>query len=52
MKKKQARLDNPRLLERWNGASGAGQLSFRWTQVRRVILDIHDGLQMTPAKNA
>ncbi|MCI4012978.1 DUF6361 family protein [Brevibacterium sp. ZH18] len=52
MKRRQARLDNPRLLARWNGASGAGQLSFRWTQVRRVILDIHDGLQKAPVDNA
>lgn len=44
MKRKQARLKNPKRIEHWNHASGADRLSFRWTQIRQIILDVHDGL--------
>jgi hypothetical protein len=43
-KKSQARLSNPRLLASWSGASGAAPLTFRWSQVRRIVTDIHDGM--------
>ncbi len=44
-KRSQARLDNKRLLQAWLGASGSSQLVYRWTQLRPVIHDIHDGLE-------
>lgn len=40
----QARLGNKKRLATWGGASGAGRLTYRWTQVRRIVLDIHEGL--------
>lgn len=45
----QSRLRNSRLLESWKGAAGAGQLVFRWPQVRAILLDIHDGLERPDA---
>jgi hypothetical protein len=45
----QARLRNAKLLNAWSGASGAGRLTFRWSQVRRLITDIHDGLEVPDA---
>lgn len=39
-----ARLGNPRRLETWNGASGSALLTFRWSIVRRLTTDIHEGL--------
>lgn len=39
-----ARLRSRRALERWNGESGIGQLTFRWNEGRRVAADIIDGL--------
>jgi hypothetical protein len=39
-----ARLRSRRALERWNGESGTGQLTFRWNEGRRVAADIIDGL--------
>lgn len=44
VKQAQSRLVNERLLRTWSGGSGSGRLTFRWTQVRRILLDIHDGL--------
>ncbi|MEN4447991.1 DUF6361 family protein [Mycobacterium sp. SM3041] len=44
-KRSQARLENKRLLQAWLGASGSSQLVYRWTQLRPVIHDIHDGLE-------
>lgn len=41
----QARLQNPRLLQSWQGASGAGALTYRWRQVRGILTDLHDGLE-------
>ena len=45
----QARLYNPRLLETWQGASGASELTFRWRQVRAILADLHDGLERADA---
>jgi len=40
-----ARLQNSEALLRWRGASGAGQLDYRWNpQVRRIVADIQRGL--------
>lgn len=40
-KRGQARLANDRLLRQWGGSSGTEPLSFRWGQVRRMVLDIN-----------
>lgn len=40
----QARLGNPKRLSAWSGAAGAGALAYRWTTVRDIAIDIHDGL--------
>jgi hypothetical protein len=46
IKRRLARLENPDALARWNRASGAGQLSYRWDpQVRRIVTDIQVGLR-------
>ena len=42
-KGKQSRLLNDRLLATWSGASGAGQLDFRWGTVRTLVNDIVRG---------
>ncbi|WP_050758212.1 DUF6361 family protein [Xylanimonas cellulosilytica] len=39
-----ARLGNPKRLNAWSGAAGAGALTFRWTTARDIALDIHAGL--------
>lgn len=44
IKRGQSRLTNTRLLASWGGASGTSPLTFRWTQVRRIVTDIHEGL--------
>lgn len=45
VKKNQSRLGtNQKLLAAWSGASGAGQLTFRWQQVRGIVTDIQEGL--------
>lgn len=43
-KGKQSRLLNPRMLATWSGASGAGQLAYRWGTVRVIVNDIVKGL--------
>jgi hypothetical protein len=43
LKKGQARLENPKLLGAWNGGTAA-RVTFRWTQVHRLVSDILDGL--------
>ncbi|MFC8596832.1 DUF6361 family protein [Isoptericola sp. NPDC057191] len=43
-KRGQSRLTNDKMLGAWNGASGTGPLTFRWSQVRGIITDIHEGL--------
>jgi hypothetical protein len=36
-----ARLEGGRALERWGGASGTGQLAYRWGNARRILADLH-----------
>jgi len=48
-KRTQARLSNKRLLQAWLGSSGSSPLVYRWTQMRTVIRDIHDGLDRADA---
>ncbi|MCZ7474711.1 DUF6361 family protein [Micromonospora sp. WMMC273] len=43
VKKGQSRLVNDKLLRTWSGASGSRPLVYRWPQVRRILIDIHDG---------
>lgn len=40
----QARLGNVKRLTSWSGAAGAAPMAFRWTTVRNIVIDIHDGL--------
>jgi hypothetical protein len=40
----QARLHNRRALELWGGSSGAGQLSYRWPVVQRLVNDVLKGV--------
>lgn len=40
----QARIGRSERLERWTGSSGAGAMTFRWTTVRDILTDLHDGL--------
>lgn len=44
LKKKRARLWNPRAREMWRGASGTSQLDYRWSNVKKIISDILNGL--------
>jgi hypothetical protein len=44
LKHQQARLDNPRAREQWNGAAGTGQLDYRWSRTQQLIADIHIAL--------
>jgi hypothetical protein len=48
-KRTQARLTNKRLLQAWLGSSGSRPLVYRWTQMRPLIHDIHDGLERADA---
>ena len=43
-KGKQSRLLNERMLATWSGASGTGQLEYRWGTVRVIVNDIIHGL--------
>lgn len=45
LKGKLARLRYDRPLEQWNGESSAGQLDFRWQNVRTFLTDLATGLQ-------
>lgn len=45
VKKAQSRLVNDKLLQTWSGASGSRRLTYRWSQVKRLLTDIHDGLE-------
>ena len=38
-----ARLHSDRALERWNGPTGMGKLSYRWETVRTILKDIRQG---------
>ncbi|MEV6373568.1 DUF6361 family protein [Micromonospora musae] len=49
VKKTQSRLVNSKLLRGWTGASGSRRLVYRWPQVRRMLTDIHDGMEATGA---
>ncbi|MER5337828.1 DUF6361 family protein [Micromonospora sp. NPDC002717] len=52
VKKTQSRLTNGKLLRSWTGASGSRQLVYRWPQVRRLLTDIHTGMEATGAAAA
>lgn len=41
---KRARLANAGRLADWSGRVGVGRMEFRWSQVRRLLLDLHEGL--------
>lgn len=49
LKRAQARLHNPRLLELWNGdtGSGTGRMNYRWPVMRAHLADIHAALGQT-----
>jgi hypothetical protein len=49
VKRAQSRLINDKLLRAWNGASGSASLVYRWPQVRRELVDIRAGLEVTDA---
>lgn len=49
IKRGRSRLTNTRLLASWGGASGTRPLTFRWVQVRRIVTDIHEGLNRARA---
>jgi hypothetical protein len=49
LKKKGARIDNPRAQELWAGDSGTAQLDFRWFVSQRLLGDIFDGLKVADA---
>jgi hypothetical protein len=47
-----ARLQSRRALERWNGESGTGRLTYRWVQGRRDVADILEGLSRNGRSDA
>jgi hypothetical protein len=49
LKKKLARIGNPRAQELWNGESGALNMEFRWLVSQRLLSDIFDGLEAVDA---
>lgn len=46
LKRGQARLENRRALDLWNGAAGTGRLDFRWSVAQNHLQDIHTGLKI------
>ena len=44
LKGPQARLDNKRALERWQGASGTGRIDYRWSDASVLTEDIVSGI--------
>lgn len=48
LKRGQARLQNPKLLSAWQGGS-PGRVVFRWGQVRQLVGDVHEGLDVAGA---
>lgn len=52
MKKSNSRFRNERRLRAWQPPARVAALSFRWTQVRRNVLDIHAGLALEGQSNA
>ena len=45
LKGHRARLSNAARLRDWNGRAGVGRMGFRWFRVRRLLLDLHQGLR-------
>jgi len=37
-------MKNDKMLAAWSGASGTGELTYRWRTVRRIVNDIVSGL--------
>jgi hypothetical protein len=52
MKKSNSRFRNERRLRAWQPPARVAALTFRWTQVRRNVLDIHAGLALEGQSNA
>ncbi|MFB9652762.1 DUF6361 family protein [Pseudarthrobacter oxydans] len=52
MKKANSRFRNERRLRSWQPPTQVASLTFRWTQVRRNVLDIHAGLAREGQANA
>lgn len=52
MKKSNSRFRNERRLRAWQPPARVAALSFRWTQVRRNVLDIHAGLALEGQSHA
>lgn len=52
MKKSNSRFRNERRLRAWQPPTQVASLTFRWTQVRRNVLDIHAGLAREGQTNA
>jgi hypothetical protein len=52
MKKSNSRFRNERRLRAWQPPARVGALTFRWTQVRRNVLDIHAGLALEGQSHA
>ncbi|GLB68967.1 DUF6361 family protein [Arthrobacter mangrovi] len=48
MKKANSRFKNERRLRAWTPPGSVSALTFRWQQVRRTVLDVHDGLEKAP----
>lgn len=40
-----ARLFNAGRLADWSGRVGVGRMEFRWSRVRRLLMDLHEGLE-------
>ena len=47
----QARIGDPKRLVNWSGGSGAGALAYRWNSVRRMLVDLHAGLNEQSGAN-
>lgn len=45
LKGQQARLGNHRARENWQGASGTGQIDYRWARAQQLIADLQSALQ-------
>lgn len=43
LKRKQARVDNARARDVWNGESGTRRLTYRWEVTKRLLQDVHQG---------
>lgn len=48
MKGARAKLESPKALATWGGASGNYRLIYRWNNAKRIITDIHEGLKRGP----